>query len=130
MERVVMSIGQSTTIKGELTANEDLLIDGKVEGLVDASGQTLTIGPNAVIKAQVLARSLVIEGTLQGDATATERLEIKPNGRVEGDVNAPRVCIADGAHFRGKIDMAGGKTGAQSAAKAAAIQTVNQLLSA
>lgn len=130
MERVVMSIGQSTTIKGELTANEDLLIDGKVEGLIDASGQTLTIGPNAVIKAQVLARNLVVEGTLNGDATTTERVEIKPSGRVEGDVSAPRVCIADGAHFRGKIDMAGNKSQSHTAAKAAAIQTVNQLLSA
>ena len=130
MERVVMSIGQSTTIKGELTANEDLLIDGKVEGLIDANGQTLTIGPNATIKAQVLARNLVIEGTLHGDASATERVEIKTNGRVEGDVSAPRVCIADGAHFRGKIDMVSTKPGTNSTAKAAAIESVNQLLSA
>ncbi len=100
-----MNIGKSVVIKGELTGSEDLTIEGQVEGKIELKQNVLTIGPNGRIKAQVLAKVVVVQGDVHGDITATERVDIRDNGSVDGDVSAPRVAIADGAHFRGSIDM-------------------------
>jgi cytoskeletal protein CcmA (bactofilin family) len=104
-EKAIVNIGKSVIIKGELSGSEDLTIEGQVEGKIELRQNVLTIGPNAKIKAQVLARAVVVEGTVQGNIATSEKIEIRDKGSVEGDLSSPRVAIADGAHFRGSIDM-------------------------
>ena len=108
-----MNIGKSVVIKGELNGSEDLTIEGQVEGKIELRQNVLTIGPNGKIKAQVFAKSVVVLGEVTGNVTASEKVDIRDNGSVDGDIAAPRVAIAEGAHFRGSIDMqrAGGKPG-------------------
>jgi cytoskeletal protein CcmA (bactofilin family) len=106
----MVNIGKSVIIKGELSGSEDLTIEGQVEGKIELRQNVLTIGPNGKIKAQVFAKSIIVQGEVHGNVTATERVDIRDNGSVDGDlsaprVSAPRVAIADGAHFRGAIDM-------------------------
>jgi len=111
MEKGPVNIGKSVIIKGELTGSEDLTIEGHVEGKIELRQNVLTIGPNGKIKAQVFAKSVIILGEVTGNVTATEKVDLRDNGSVDGDIAAPRVAIAEGAHFRGSIDMqrAGGK---------------------
>jgi cytoskeletal protein CcmA (bactofilin family) len=104
-ERDTVNIGKSVIIKGELSGSEDLTIEGQVEGKIELRQNVLTIGPNAKIKAQVFAKAVVIQGEVHGNVTATEKVDIRDAGSVDGDISAPRVAIADGAHFRGSIDM-------------------------
>jgi cytoskeletal protein CcmA (bactofilin family) len=104
-ERSTVNIGKSVVIKGELSGSEDLTIEGQVEGKIELRQNVLTIGPNGKIKAQVFAKSIVILGEVTGNVTATEKVDIRDNGSVDGDIAAPRVAIAEGAHFRGSIDM-------------------------
>ena len=104
-ERDVVNIGKSIVVKGELSGSEDLLIEGEVEGKIELRQNVLTIGPNGKIKAEVFAKIIIIQGEVHGNISATERVDIRDNGSVDGDVSAPRVAIADGAHFRGSIDM-------------------------
>jgi len=101
----MVNIGKSVVIKGELSGSEDLTIEGQVEGKIELRQNILTIGPNAKIKAQVFAKAIVIQGEVHGNVTATEKVDIRDAGSVDGDLSAPRVAIADGAHFRGSIDM-------------------------
>lgn len=108
-ERDTVNIGKSVIIKGELTGSEDLTIEGQVEGKIELKQNVLTIGPNARIKAQVFAKTVVVQGEVHGNVTASERVEIRDSGSVDGDLSAPRVAISDGAHFRGSIDMQRGK---------------------
>jgi cytoskeletal protein CcmA (bactofilin family) len=98
-------IGRSVVIKGELDGSEDLTIEGHVEGKIELRDHTLTVGQNGRIKAQVFAKSVVVCGELVGNINASEMVEIREDGSVDGDIVAPRVAIADGAHFRGSIDM-------------------------
>ncbi len=109
--RDMVNIGKSVVIKGELSGSEDLTIEGHVEGRIDLKGNVLTIGPNGKIKAEVFAKSVVVLGEVTGNVTASEKVDIRDNGSVDGDIAAPRVAIAEGAHFRGSIDMqkSGGK---------------------
>jgi cytoskeletal protein CcmA (bactofilin family) len=111
MEKSAVNIGKSVVIKGELNGSEDLTIEGQVEGKIELRQNILTIGPNGRIKAQVFAKSVIILGEVTGNVTATDKVDIRDNGSVDGDIAAPRVGIAEGAHFRGSIDMqkAGGK---------------------
>ena len=113
MEKGPVNIGKSVVIKGELTGSEDLTIEGHVEGRIELRQNVLTIGPNGKIKAQVFAKSVVILGEVTGNVTASEKVDLRDNGSVDGDIAAPRVAIAEGAHFRGSIDMqrAGAKPG-------------------
>jgi len=103
----MVNIGKSVIIKGELSGSEDLTIEGQVEGKIELRQNVLTIGPNGKIKAQVFAKSIIVQGEVHGNVTASERVDIRDNGSVDGDLSAPRVAIADGAHFRGSIDMQG-----------------------
>jgi len=100
-----VNIGKSVVIKGELNGSEDLTIEGQVEGKIELRQHVLTIGPNGKIKAQVFAKSVIVLGEVVGNITATEKVNIRDNGSVDGDIIAPRVAIAEGAHFRGSIDM-------------------------
>ena len=104
MEQIV-NIGQSVQIKGELTGNEDLTIEGTVNGKIMVKDHALTIGANGKIIAEVHAKTVVIVGQVIGNITADDKVEIAPTGSVQGDVRAPRVAIADGARFKGSIDM-------------------------
>jgi cytoskeletal protein CcmA (bactofilin family) len=104
--RDVVHIGKSVVIKGELNGSEDLTIEGHVEGKIELRDHVLTIGPNGKIKAQLFAKSVVVLGEVIGDVSATEKVDIRENGSVEGDITSPRVAIAEGAHFRGSVDMA------------------------
>jgi cytoskeletal protein CcmA (bactofilin family) len=100
-----VNIGKSVIIKGDLSGSEDLTIEGQVEGKIELRQNVLTIGPNGKIKAEVFAKAVVVQGEVQGNITATERVDIRDAGSVDGDLSAPRIAIADGAHFRGSIDM-------------------------
>lgn len=103
--RDVVNIGKSVVIKGELSGSEDLTIEGQVEGKIELRQNVLTIGPNGKIKAQVFAKSVIVLGEVVGNVTASEKVDIRDNGSVDGDLVSPRVAIAEGAHFRGSIDM-------------------------
>ena len=103
--RDVVNIGKSVVIKGELNGSENLTIEGQVEGKIELKDHVLTIGPNGKIKAQVLAKALIVVGEVNGNITASEKVEIRDGGSVDGDIVSPRVAIAEGAHFRGSVDM-------------------------
>ena len=103
--RAAITIGPSVLIKGELSASEDLRIEGQVEGAIHAREHVLTIGPNARIKAQVFAKTVIVFGEVTGDLTATEKVDIRDDGAVDGDIVAPRLALAESAHFRGSVDM-------------------------
>jgi cytoskeletal protein CcmA (bactofilin family) len=98
-------IGKSVVVKGELEGSEDLAIEGQVDGKIELRDHTLTIGQGGRIKAQVFAKAVVVCGELVGNISASETVEIRESGSVDGDIVSPRVSIADGAHFRGSIDM-------------------------
>ncbi|HSB60984.1 MAG TPA: polymer-forming cytoskeletal protein [Vicinamibacteria bacterium] len=104
--RSVCVIGPKTTIKGELTGDEDVLVEGAVEGQIRIS-RDLRIGPGGSVKATVEAQSVVVSGELLGDCRASQRVEIQATGRLTGNIGAPRVVIAEGASFRGNSDMSG-----------------------
>ena len=113
IERDVVNIGKSVVIKGELNGSEDLTIEGHVEGKIELKDHVLTIGPNGKIKAQVHAKSVIVLGEVNGNVTATEKVDIRDGGSVDGDIVSPRVAIAEGAHFRGTVDMQRKATSAQ-----------------
>src|ERR1700745_757486 len=105
MEKDIVNIGKSVVIKGELNGSEDLTIEGHVEGTIQLREHVLTIGPNGRIKAQVFAKAVIVLGEVTGNVTASEKVDIRDNGSVDGDIISPRVAIAEGAHFRGSVDM-------------------------
>ena len=115
LERDNVNIGKSVVIKGELNGSEDLTIEGQVEGTIQLRDHVLTIGPNGKIKAQVFAKSVIVLGEVTGNVTASEKVDIRDKGSVDGDIISPRVAIAEGAHFRGSVDMQR-KSGAPAAA--------------
>jgi cytoskeletal protein CcmA (bactofilin family) len=121
MEKDIVNIGKSVVIKGELNGSEDLTIEGHVEGTIQLKEHVLTIGPNGRIKAQVFAKSVIVLGEVTGNVTASDKVDIRDNGSVDGDIVSPRVAIAEGAHFRGSVDMQrkGGGAAPQPQAKAA-----------
>lgn len=97
--------GSSLRIKGEISASEDLTLHGRVEGKVSLPDHVLTIGTEAQVSAEIVARALIIQGSMTGNATATERFEIRPNGRMTGDVTCPSVVMSEGSEFTGRVDM-------------------------
>jgi cytoskeletal protein CcmA (bactofilin family) len=105
-ENVVMDLGKSVVIKGELSASEDLTVYGQMEGSIKLPEHTLTIGPHAHIKAGIAARAVVIMGAVSGNVTARETVEIRATGSVTGDIVSSRLVVADGGYLRGKVEMA------------------------
>ena len=104
--RLIMNLGTSIVIKGDLIASEDLTIYGKMEGTVTLhGGHTLTIGRHADIRAAIDAKAVVIQGAVTGNVTAREKVEIQTTGAVSGDVSSPRLAIADGGSIRGKVHV-------------------------
>jgi cytoskeletal protein CcmA (bactofilin family) len=98
-------LGASLHVKGEITGNEDLAIDGSVEGLVHLEDRKLTIGASAKLTADVIAREVVVYGNVKGNLRARDRIEIKKDGSVVGDLTTARIMIEDGAYFKGSIEI-------------------------
>jgi cytoskeletal protein CcmA (bactofilin family) len=98
-------IGKSVQIRGELTGSEDLYLDGAIEGTIDLRDHSLIIGPNGKIKAGITARDLVVHGKVEGNVTATGRVELRKSCTLIGDVSTQRIVIEDGAFFKGAIDI-------------------------
>jgi cytoskeletal protein CcmA (bactofilin family) len=103
--RSVAMIGPSIIIKGEVTGEEDLLIQGKVEGTVYLNGNTVSVGESGQVTADIKAMVIKIDGKVTGDITANEKVVISRSGNVHGNIVAPRVTLEDGAIFKGSIDM-------------------------
>jgi len=103
--RDIVNIGKSVVIKGELNGSEDLTIEGHVEGKIELKDHVLTIGPHGRIKAEVFAKAVIVLGEVTGNILASEKVDIRDNGSVDGNIISPRVAIAEGAHFRGSVDM-------------------------
>ena len=99
------TIGKSLVIKGEVSGSESLYIDGRVEGSINLPGNRVTVGRNGVVNANVSAREIVVIGKLKGNLTATDRVDIRNEGSLTGDVIAQRISIEDGAYFKGGIDI-------------------------
>ena len=99
-----LDIGASTVIRGEVSADEDMLIDGYVEGKIRIPQHRLLVGPRARLKADVFAREVRIAGHASGTITASERIEIEAGATVEGEIIAPRIVLVDGAYFNGHVD--------------------------
>lgn len=98
-------IGKSVQIRGEVKGSEDLLVDGQVEGTITLTESRLTIGPNANVAAHVSARDVVVLGTLNGNITATGRIELRQGSHLIGDISAGRLSIEENAIFKGKVDL-------------------------
>ena len=101
----VANIGKSISIRGDLTGNEDLVIEGQVEGKVDLPNNQLTIGASGNVKAHIHAKSVVVVGHVEGNVSGLERVEIQATGKVDGDVAAPKLIVAEGAQLNGAIQM-------------------------
>jgi cytoskeletal protein CcmA (bactofilin family) len=102
-DKLVMNLGKSVMIKGELSGSEDLTLYGRMEGSVKLADYTLTIGPEADIKAEIFAKTVVIMGGVTGNVVAGEKVEIRSTGSVTGDIASPRLAIQDGGSMRGKV---------------------------
>jgi cytoskeletal protein CcmA (bactofilin family) len=101
----VAHIGKSVLIKGELSGSEDLYLDGEVEGTIELHQNSLTVGPNARIRAHIHAREVVIHGKVDGNITGSERVELRRSAVLVGDVTTQRISVEDGAFFKGAIDV-------------------------
>ncbi|MGC2662391.1 MAG: polymer-forming cytoskeletal protein [Bryobacteraceae bacterium] len=99
------TLGKNVTVKGQIFAREDLTIDGEVEGTVECHEHRLTIGPNARVQAGLKAREIVIHGSIQGNVEAADKIDIKKEAKLVGDIKTSRIVIEDGAYFKGSIDI-------------------------
>jgi cytoskeletal protein CcmA (bactofilin family) len=104
-EKLVMDLGESVVIKGELSGSEDLTLYGQMEGSIMLPDHTLTICPHADIKAEIFAKAVVIMGAVTGNVTAVEKVEIRATGSVTGDINSPRLAIAEGGCLCGRVQV-------------------------
>jgi cytoskeletal protein CcmA (bactofilin family) len=98
-------LGKSVIVKGQIFSREDLTIDGEVEGTVELQEHRLTIGPNGKVRASVKARELVVLGTIHGDVETTDKIDIRKEAKLVGDIRTARIVIEDGAYFKGNIDI-------------------------
>jgi len=101
----IATIGKSVIVKGELSGSEDLIVDGEVEGSITLRGQSLTIGPNGRVRANIEARNVIVHGRVDGDIHASERVELRKSASLSGDITTARISIEDGAFFKGGIDI-------------------------
>jgi cytoskeletal protein CcmA (bactofilin family) len=99
------TIGKAVKIVGQIYSNEDLYVDGEVEGTVEAMEHKLTIGPNGTVKATVKAREVAVLGSIAGNVEATDKIEIRKDAKLVGDIKTARIIIEDGAYFKGSIDI-------------------------
>src|SRR5438105_2172189 len=99
------ALGKNVTVKGQIFAREDLTIDGEVEGTIECHDHRLTIGPNARVQAGLKAREIIIHGSIQGNVEAADKIDIKKEAKLVGDIKTSRIVIEDGAYFKGSIDI-------------------------
>lgn len=99
------TLGKSLVIKGEVTGSESLYIDGRVDGSINLPGNRVTVGRNGVVSANISAREIVVLGKVRGNMTASDRVDIRADGSLTGDIVAQRISIEDGAYFKGGIDI-------------------------
>ena len=100
-----VNIGATVFVKGEIQGNEDLVVEGEVEGHINLKDHNLHLGPKSRVRAEIYAKTITIEGDVRGDVYASERLVIKKTGRLNGNIVAPRLVLEDGSRFKGTIDM-------------------------
>jgi cytoskeletal protein CcmA (bactofilin family) len=110
------ALGKNVTVKGQIFAREDLTIDGEVEGTVECHDHRLTIGPNARVQAGLKAREIIIQGSIQGNVEAADKIDIKKEAKLVGDIKTSRIVIEDGAYFKGSIDISKAAVSKQAAA--------------
>jgi cytoskeletal protein CcmA (bactofilin family) len=120
----VAHIGKSVIVKGELSGSEDLYLDGEVEGSIELRGNSLTVGPNGRVRANVHARDVVVHGKVDGNIRGTERVELKKSAVLNGDIATQRIVIEDGAYFKGAIDIQKVEKAASETKSAAASSSV------
>jgi cytoskeletal protein CcmA (bactofilin family) len=120
------ALGKNVTVKGQIFAREDLTIDGEVEGTVECHEHRLTIGPNARVQAGLKAREIVIQGSIQGNVDATDKIDIKREAKLVGDIKTSRIVIEDGAYFKGSIDISKAAAPTKPAPQPAAPPVVTQ----
>lgn len=113
-------IGPSLVVKGDLSGDEDLVIQGQVEGKVVLKNNNVTIGRNGRVKADVFGKTISVEGNVQGNLFGDEKIIVRQSGQVQGNLNAPRVTLEDGARFKGSIDMDGSASSESSRSTSAA----------
>lgn len=118
------TIGKSVMVKGELSGSEDLYIDGQVDGSIVLRGQTLTVGPNGRVRANVEARNVIVHGRVDGDVQATERVDLRKTAFLSGDILTARISIEDGAFFKGTIDIQKPELGSKVEARPQAVAAV------
>jgi cytoskeletal protein CcmA (bactofilin family) len=99
------ALGKSVIVKGQIYSREDLTIDGEVEGTVELQEHRLTVGPNGKVRASIKARELVVLGTIHGDVETTDKIDIRKEAKLVGDIKTARIVIEDGAYFKGNIDI-------------------------
>ena len=117
------NIGKTILIRGEISGQEDVYVDGQIEGSVQLSGNSLTIGPNGKVHASVAARNVTVGGSLEGNIQASERTEMRKSAVVNGDVQTRRIAIEEGAFFKGKLEILTEAKAASNVAAAAASTT-------
>src|SRR5439155_16534789 len=99
------SIGKSVTVKGQIFSREDLIIDGEVEGAIELNDHRLTVGPNGRVRAGIKAREIVVLGSIDGNVEALDKIDIRKDAKLVGDIKTARIIIEDGAYFKGSIDI-------------------------
>jgi cytoskeletal protein CcmA (bactofilin family) len=103
--RGVATIGKSVTVKGQIFSREDLFVDGEVEGMIEAPEHKVTLGLHGKVQANIRAREILVLGTLLGNVEALDKIEIRKEARLTGDIKTARIVIEDGAYFKGSIDI-------------------------
>jgi cytoskeletal protein CcmA (bactofilin family) len=98
-------IGQGMTVKGDISSQEDLYVDGEVEGSIEVAGHVLTIGPAGKVEARIRARNVIIAGTVTGNVEALQKIVIRKDANLTGDIKTAGISIEDGAYFKGSIDI-------------------------
>lgn len=121
------NIGKSIAIKGDLTGNEDLVVEGKVEGKISLPDNELTVGNNGNVSADIHAKSVVVIGKVSGNVSATEKVEVQASGSVDGDVRAPRLIIQEGAVLNGSVEMSKGSAPSSTASAPAAPASLSSI---
>jgi cytoskeletal protein CcmA (bactofilin family) len=103
--RGAASIGKSVTVKGQIFSREDLIVDGEIEGAIELNDHRLTVGPNGRVRAGIKAREIVVLGTIDGNVEALDKIDIRKDAKLVGDIKTARIIIEDGAYFKGSIDI-------------------------
>jgi cytoskeletal protein CcmA (bactofilin family) len=117
----VATIGKSVIVRGELSGSEDLYVDGEVEGSISLRGQSLTIGPNGRVRANLEARNVIVHGRVDGNVNASDRVDLRKSASLTGDIATARIAIEDGAYFKGTIDIQKAETPAKPEVKPAPV---------